>query len=82
MMDDQALSAVKVGEEGQRLLAAQASSEGLIMDDEFEIGYVDQRGDYVYINKRGIGDVSEFIRNSEAYGRRIFKVRNVTWEKE
>lgn len=52
------------------------------MDDTFTIGYIDQRGQYVYIDKRGIQDVSEFVRNSEAYGRRITTIKNKTWEEE
>lgn len=51
------------------------------MEDEFEIGYLKDNL-YVYITKRGIQDVSEFVRNSDAYGRRIISIKNLTFAQE
>jgi hypothetical protein len=52
------------------------------MEDTFEIGWMDARGNYRYITKRGIQDVSEFVRNSEAYDRRIISIKNTTFQSE
>lgn len=51
------------------------------MDDEYEIGFI-QTEMFRYIRVRGVQDLSEFIRNSDAYNRRITVIRNVTWEGE
>lgn len=52
------------------------------MDDTYTIGWVDKDGDFRYLDVRGIQDLSEFIRNSDAHGRRITTVKNKTWEAE
>jgi hypothetical protein len=52
------------------------------MDDEFEIGWIGADGNYRYITKCGIQDVSEFVRNSDAYDRRIISIRNTTFNNE